>query len=230
MDDQSVPLKWRLYGALNGFWINGKTVFATNEWFMQRLGCAERTLQDAMTELERIELLKRVSTSNGRVILPGGWGGAVPPHPKAQPHRTPSINALNIRNRFSKENHSIPSKKGIGTDVVCDINPDQIREILADPEGDAVLPRAPKAPKDPRNDNIRKHFRETCKKEIGEVPPDSIAAKTIVKRALARLTEKECIDKIDEWFGRSMPDQYLISITRCFSDNEVNGYKLGYAG
>ena len=83
--------------------------------------------------------------------------------------------------------------------------------------------------KSPETVRVVKYFRDACKKQLGEMPPDSVAGRTLIKRALTRVSEKDCNEKIDEWFTRSLTDQKLMSITRCFSDNEINGFITGYA-
>lgn len=70
MADQSVPIQWRLYGVLNGFFISRKTVYATNEWFMEKLGCSERTIQRGIQELEELGIIYCERSGNSRVILP----------------------------------------------------------------------------------------------------------------------------------------------------------------
>lgn len=106
---------------------------------------------------------------------------------------------------------------------------EEITEAPIDTDGDFVQTKQPKAKADPANDRIRREFAAKCLRELGYEPKDSIAAKTQIKRALGRISEEQCLDKIDEWFSRDMPDQHLMSILRCFSDNEINGYLVGYA-
>lgn len=72
MEDDSVPVKWRLYGYLNGFWISGKTVFATNAHFAERFKCSDRHISRALEELEKDGLLTRNVNGFKRLILPGG--------------------------------------------------------------------------------------------------------------------------------------------------------------
>ena len=72
MLDTSVPLKWRLYGLINGFWINGLTVYAANKFFSDKLNCAERTISYALAELEKDKLVRREINGYKRVIHPYG--------------------------------------------------------------------------------------------------------------------------------------------------------------
>lgn len=72
MEDESVPVKWRLYGYINGFWISGKPVYATNEHFAEKLKCSERHISRALADLEAEGLLMRNVHGFKRYILPGG--------------------------------------------------------------------------------------------------------------------------------------------------------------
>lgn len=75
--DPSVPLRWKLYTIINGFWISGKPVFASNEFFAVKLGCSPRHIRDCLAELEKMYLITRHGSSQKRRIIPGGHG--VPP-------------------------------------------------------------------------------------------------------------------------------------------------------
>lgn len=72
MDDQSVPVRWRLYGVINGFWIGGKSVYASNNWLSKQLQCSERQISRALEELEKMGLITRNIEGYKRLILPGG--------------------------------------------------------------------------------------------------------------------------------------------------------------
>lgn len=80
IEDPSVPMHWKLYTLINGFWISGKQVFASNEWFAGQLGCSERNVQKCMKKLEELDLLERIGESQNRTIIPSrgrtgsSWG------------------------------------------------------------------------------------------------------------------------------------------------------------
>lgn len=76
--DPSVPLRWKLYTIINGFWISGKPVFASNEFFAEKLGCSDRHVRECLAELEEMYLITRHGSSQKRRIIPGGHG--VPPN------------------------------------------------------------------------------------------------------------------------------------------------------
>jgi len=75
LKDPAVPLRWKLYTILNGFWISGKPVFASNAWFAEKLGCSDRHVRDCLLELEKMYLITRHGASQKRRIIPGGHGG-----------------------------------------------------------------------------------------------------------------------------------------------------------
>lgn len=72
MQDVSVPVKWRLYGLINGYWINGLPVFASNNFFADKLKCTSRHISRALEELENDKLLTRNVQGYKRLILQGG--------------------------------------------------------------------------------------------------------------------------------------------------------------
>lgn len=72
MEDESVPVKWRLYGYINGFWIAGKPVYASNQYFAEKLKCSERHISRALAELETDGLLTRNVQGFKRLVLQGG--------------------------------------------------------------------------------------------------------------------------------------------------------------
>lgn len=79
LEDGSVPIHWKLYALVNGFWIGGKTVYATNEWLAKKLGCTERHVARALGKLEDIGLLTRNLNGFKRTLLPGGMTPGVTP-------------------------------------------------------------------------------------------------------------------------------------------------------
>lgn len=70
MKDQSVPIKWRLYGVINGFWISGKSIYAGNTFFAEKLECTNRHIRRALAELETEGYLKREVKGTSRLIVP----------------------------------------------------------------------------------------------------------------------------------------------------------------
>lgn len=104
MDDPNVALKWKLYGYLNGFWLAGKPVYARNDTIAKQFGKAERSVQEALSELEKMGLITRDVKGLSRYILPGGikaeGRGPASPQDEAQPHGAtrPSLTIVHIDN------------------------------------------------------------------------------------------------------------------------------------
>lgn len=72
LEDKSVPMRWKLYALINGFWIAGLEVFASNAFFAEKLKCTERHIQNCLEDLEKDKVLRRVGVSQQRRIVP--WG------------------------------------------------------------------------------------------------------------------------------------------------------------
>lgn len=68
MQDQSVPARWRLLGIMNGFFINGKAFYGSNEWLMEQLQCSEQTVSNAMSELETLGEVVIQRTRRSRLV------------------------------------------------------------------------------------------------------------------------------------------------------------------
>lgn len=81
---------------------------------------------------------------------------------------------------------------------------------------------------DPAVVRVERKFLDKVKTELSQVVPPSAAGRMLVKRALSRMSEEDCMEKIEDWFTRSLADQRLMSIKACFSDNEVNGWLAAY--
>ena len=204
----------------NGFWINNKDVYATNAWLAKQLKCSERMITEAVAKLEKIGVIVCARSRNSRIMKKGGDRNTLLPPPKriaisdsnALLHNSDSNS--DIKSTFSKEN--VSSKK--------------FTEERVNNEGEALgtLPIEPRK-YNPVIFRLIKHFRERCEKEYGFAPTPGGDATMALKRALKRLSEGECYEKIDEWFQRPMPDQHVLSLRRCFTDNEINGFKVGYA-
>lgn len=67
--DQNVPVRWRLLGIINGFHINGKDFYASNDWIQRQLECSQQTVSNAVKELEELgEILVERNNNANRVI------------------------------------------------------------------------------------------------------------------------------------------------------------------
>jgi len=72
MEDPNVAVKWKLFGIINGFWLNGLTVYASNKFFAEKVGVAERNVRAALEELEELGVIRRQIDGHNRLILPAG--------------------------------------------------------------------------------------------------------------------------------------------------------------
>ena len=70
MEDKDVPTRWRLYGYLNSFFINGKPVYASNDYLATQLEVSDRSIQNAIKELEGLGLVHCTRTKTSRIINP----------------------------------------------------------------------------------------------------------------------------------------------------------------
>lgn len=77
LKDPSVPIHWKLYGVINGFWISGKPVFASNAFFAEKLGTTDRHIRRSLEHLEGLGLLDRQIDGLQRYIYPGGRTASV---------------------------------------------------------------------------------------------------------------------------------------------------------
>jgi hypothetical protein len=112
MKDESVPVKWRLYGLVNGFWINGLPVYASNGFFAEKLNCTERHISRAFEELEKEGLLTRNINGYKRLILQGGMtpdvrggghGASIYPDVGGQPNASSNASNLTISAEGAEE-------------------------------------------------------------------------------------------------------------------------------
>ena len=68
LTDQEVPVRWRLLGILNGFHINGKDLYASNDWLARQLDCSERSISNGVKELEARGEVYCERTKTSRII------------------------------------------------------------------------------------------------------------------------------------------------------------------
>ena len=106
LTDQEVPVRWRLLGILNGFHINGKDLYASNDWLARQLDCSERSISNGVKELEargevycertdRTRIIKRtlVDESQGGVA-----NGFYPPSKRLLPPSDTPLSSESIVN------------------------------------------------------------------------------------------------------------------------------------
>lgn len=70
LTDQEVPARWRVWGVLNGFFINNQKCWASNEWLGEKIGAHKDTVSKAVSELETLNLIRCERTRRSRFITP----------------------------------------------------------------------------------------------------------------------------------------------------------------
>lgn len=148
MDDPNVALKWKLYGYLNGFWLAGKPVFARNDTIAKQFGKAERSVQEALAELEKMGLITRDIKGLSRYILPGGLkeegrGPASPTH-EAQPHQGDEAQPHHISDSISDINSSVATAPPIVVSFLPEEKETVSKKPAQYPNADTVFSWFPK--------------------------------------------------------------------------------------
>ncbi len=52
--DQDVPARWRIWAVINGFFINRKKCWASNEWLGEQINAHKDTVSQGVKELEEM--------------------------------------------------------------------------------------------------------------------------------------------------------------------------------
>jgi hypothetical protein len=202
--DKSVPMRWKLFSLINGFWLSGKRVFASNAFFAEKLGCTERHIQTCLEQLEREGVLERIGVSQNRTIVPVGTNSGF------VGGRTGSSKGDDPRVRHISESIS-ESRKGVAP----------LRTLEEDSE---VTPHKSKA--DPLVEKAGKYWYALCKKHIGLEPSGGLPkAMKIVKEARKSLSFPEIKKMMDDWFDeQTLEDHELVQITRCLSSFQIDKF------
>lgn len=133
------------------------------------------------------------------------------------------------QNRDISGNGTETSNKIIHKDKTIDNVSQNGKLPLTEAISTQTQPKKAKIPKEYSSTfKVELSFLETCRKELGIEPLKSAQGRSMIKRALGRISEEQCYDKIQDWFSKSRPEQELMRITHCFSDNEINGYLVAY--
>lgn len=209
IEDKNVALKWKLYAYLNGFWISGKTVYATNDHLRRQFQCSERAIQSALKELEHIDLITRDIKGLSRYILPGGIKGrspASPPH-EAQLHQGDEAQLHHISD-------SISDNKLLGVAFAPRFS------------GEGEEPAREKQKADPNTERTFRYWQAKCDEAVGQrASATKPSMLKVIKEAHQHLTYPQMKEKIDEWFDEDMADHEKIQIRRCFSRFQIDKFK-----
>lgn len=231
MEDDEVPLRWRAYALLTGFWISGKSVYATNEWLEKQLNCSRRGIQVALSELEELGLAERDIVGKNRLIVPGGRsrlrGGAQTSDVQGRrrlPHSSDSISD-NIKGAETIEDSgSASSSEDSGDDLSI---------VTTDEEGNELTYRGlrrerPTAP--PKNKvalGLVAEFKGMVLKEIGIQATVGVEGYVRVLAAMsAGLTSENIRLLFEDWFASRGKDEDKTSITRALSNIAINRFKV----
>lgn len=224
MKDPSVPVKWRLYGIINGYWLSGRTVFAGNEYFAAELGCSERHISRALQELEKDGLLSRNVQGFKRTILP-----RVTPdvrlgrRPVSREGDAPGHH-ISISNSTSKKEASkkkLPLNRK-GMEYEYNLDP-ETGEPLSNRKRGAIK----KEGKNKIAMRIQRKFSDMVLEKFGFRPVMDVKTYKIALFAMnsGELTEEQIYDLFDEWFGLGKRDDDLVQMTQALSGNNINRYK-----
>lgn len=66
--DSNVPARWRALAVLNGFFLNGKKCWASNEWIGKEIKAHKDSVSQAIKELEDLKLIRCERTRRTRLI------------------------------------------------------------------------------------------------------------------------------------------------------------------
>lgn len=86
--DTDVPVRWRLWAVLNGFFLNSQKCWASNEWLGLKVNAHKDSVSQGVKELEEFGLIKCERTRRSRIISPilkipeigvDAYGGGVSP-------------------------------------------------------------------------------------------------------------------------------------------------------
>lgn len=241
MADADVPKKWKLYTIINGFWLSGKPVFASNKFFAEKLGCSERNIQTCLLQLEGLNLIERIGVSQNRTIVPKGTklgfvgdeAGLRAGDEAGLHHISDSISDSN---KDDFESKSSPPSEGITSNTRKTL--DSSQEITRVPQdelfgGPREVPvKAAPAPRDSAQNKlywkVQGRFSDMCHSAFGARPVRDLKAFKAISFAMNRggLSEKQIYSLFDDWFDQRKPDEQLMSISAALSSNNINKFKL----
>lgn len=227
INDESVPAKWRLYGMINGFWVNGLTVYAGNTYFATKLNCSERNVRMALEELEVLGLVRREIAGHSREIFPGGSGASGEAEVGVPPRRKPGFHPMHS---------SIASNKKAEVDSEIDSDSSSEEEdvsyVESDEDGNEIVRKKKKTNrerKDKTAQRLQHAFSEKAKVALGVGIQTTIGGYLRILEAMKTpLTEEQIISLFDDWFDSNKPSEDLASLSACLSTNQINRFKVRY--
>lgn len=132
--DKSVPVRWRVWAVINGFFIAGKEFWASNDWIGEQIGCHKDSVSQGVKELEDLGMMHSKRTRRSRVIYPGNGeiGGSAYLRPSPAPISDRS-ERLSISDSISDSNVSALEDEPRAQAVI---------EVSEDSDADGNLKRA----------------------------------------------------------------------------------------
>lgn len=67
--DSEVPSHWRLLALFNGFFISGKSFYATNEWIEKQIGLKQWAISSGITKLEKLGKIRTEGKGSKKRII-----------------------------------------------------------------------------------------------------------------------------------------------------------------
>jgi hypothetical protein len=251
IEDTSVPFRWKLFALINGFWLSGRPVFASNSFFAEKIGCGERHIQRSLDNLEKMHLIQRAGDAKHRRIVPFGtlsvWetldgdvadsGGTLPESVVGTlPESTPHIPNGSLSTRQKIEKQGSISVQSISEEIpeigISDSSKEEENDISiveTDEDGNEIKRKVKKSPRDAKNrvaQRVVNRFSELVRKINTSLVVNDRAGYILVLKALnSGFTEHQLLNHITDWFV-DQSDEKVISITAAFSTYSLNQFRL----
>lgn len=225
--DPGVPARWKVLALVQGFWIAGKTAFATNDWIQKKLGYSRRQVQNALKELEDMDLIVRNVQGMSRIILPGGAAGL-----RGGRNSQVARGAAGVHhNSVSNSERRGGCAKSASATLQVKESQRSMEYVDVDEDGRESPRRAGGLKPEGKNKVARRlqfKFAEMCEKQLGTKPVIDMKGYRMCLYAMntGGLTEDQVVDLFDEWFKLGKADDETISITRALSARQIEGYKV----
>lgn len=205
MKDDTVPMHWKLYAIINGFWVSARPVFASNKFFSEKLGCSERYVRDCLEKLEQMGILDRVGKSQHRRIVPKGGAVSSAHDPKGGTSSSagaePAVPHISDSNSVRE---SRAAKAAVSFEVVED------------------EPKRPRAPKDRSALELRDTLYEMFKDATGVAPSVNGGDYQRVLAALKLLKAKDIEALVEDALQNRKPP---VTVREALTDRAIDRYR-----
>lgn len=227
LTDTSVPIRWRVWAVINGFFVSGQKCWASNEWLGEKVKAHKDSVSQAIKELENMKMLSCERTRRTRLISPGTSEiGGTTYHTKAP---TP---ILDRRQRLSISDSISDSRKGFlekQKSSLSEKDQPQTQIETRDVDSDG-MPVAPKQRKGAYNrDPVWKIVQQCAaamQKDTGIPPVMGVKSLVAVKRALKTLKPPDILIMVEDALSNGRAEKFGMSLNAILSDTEINKYML----